>query len=104
MIGLLLRTFFWAFVALVALPSFVSTPAPEAAAEAPTLDRTEASIAALQLAGGLTSDLGEICHRQPMVCESGRALADATLARAREGLAIARGVVLDAAPSGTPQP
>lgn len=83
----------WGFLGLMILPSLV--PADEAgtiaAADAGTNAQT--SIHAARFAGAVAEDMGSLCTRQPALCESGRALADAALARAHQGLVIAAGFI-----------
>lgn len=53
----------------------------------------EATFHAARVAGGLASDLGQLCARNGAVCESGLALAQVAASRAREGLVIAADMI-----------
>ena len=89
MIRILLNMVFWGFLGLVALPSLVPSEARgsfDALAE-PAEPQTVYHVA--RLVGGMADDVGSLCTRQPSLCDSGRALADAALARAHQGLLIA---------------
>ena len=89
MIRFIIRASFWGFLALIALPSLVPyEPASTKAATADT-DMTGASLHALRLANGLRADVATLCERRPGVCDSGQALTETAMSRARQGLTIA---------------
>lgn len=96
MIRFVLNMVFWGFLGLVALPSLVPASAlpGETADTAPT--GLETTIHAARLAGGMATEIGSLCTRQPSMCDSGRVLADAVLARARQGLSIASDMIANA--------
>ncbi|MCR9120694.1 MAG: DUF5330 domain-containing protein [Phyllobacteriaceae bacterium] len=83
----------WGFLGLMALPSFFpAEPAAEPVAQLSDID-VDTPIHAARFAGAVAEDVGSVCTRQPALCESGRALADAALARAHQGLVIATGLI-----------
>ena len=95
MIRFAIKATVWGFLGLMALPSLVPADLPEAdtAAAASPMQTTAH---ARRLAGAMAEDVGSICSRQPALCESGRALADAAVARAHQGLIIASGLFASA--------
>ena len=93
MIRFAIRTGFWAFVALAALPSLLPGHAVPTGDRDESLAAMETTFHAARLAGGLANDLGQLCERNGAVCESGMVLAEAAAERAREGLAIAATMV-----------
>ncbi|MBO6637911.1 MAG: DUF5330 domain-containing protein [Roseitalea sp.] len=91
----------WGFLGLMALPSLVPADQMEAGVEQASVTGVETSINAARFAGAVADDVGSVCTRQPDLCASGRALADAALARAHQGLVIATGLI-EKAQSGEP--
>lgn len=92
MIRFAIKLTFWGFLGLMALPSLV--PAPETGAEASaSADMAETTVHAARFAGAMADEVGSVCSRQPALCDSGRALADAALARAHQGLVIASDLI-----------
>ena len=97
MIRFAIKATVWGFLGLMALPSLVPADRPEAeAAAAPAAGSMETSVHAARLAGAVAEEVGSVCSRQPALCESGRALADAAVARAHQGLIIASGLIASA--------
>lgn len=83
----------WGFLGLMILPSLVPAEQAGTTAAADTEIGAQTSIHAARFAGAVAEDMGSVCMRQPALCESGRALANAALARAHQGLVIAAGFI-----------
>ena len=94
-IRFLFKTAFWGFAALLILPSVA--PQDATAPAVTDVSKLDASTSddVLAFAGGVAMDLGTICLRQPELCETGRALANAAIVRARQGLEIAGDLIVD---------
>ena len=95
MIRFAIKATVWGFLGLMALPSLVPADLPEAGTAA-AASPMQTTAHARRLAGAMAEDVGSICSRQPALCESGRALADAAIARAHQGLIIASGLFASA--------
>lgn len=101
MIRIAIKATVWGFLGLMALPSLVPADRSEIGAKAaPTTTPTETTVHAARFAGAMASEVGSACSRQPALCESGRALADAAVARAHQGLMIASDLVAKARAPG----
>ena len=97
MIRFAIKATVWGFLGLMALPSLMPADLPEAdTAAAAVASPMQTTAHARRLAGAMAEDVGSICSRQPALCESGRALADAAIARAHQGLIIASGLFASA--------
>lgn len=94
MIRFAIKMTFWGFLGLIALPSLVPGETPATETSRPeTGANLETTVHAARVAGAVAQEVGSICSRQPALCESGRALADAAIARAQEGLVVASGLI-----------
>lgn len=112
--GFIIKSAFWLFVALAALPSFApgdvreataiqidpiitATAAPDAAGAA-AVSATGASGAPdatwMGFVSGLVFDVATLCVRQPGVCEQGSQLVEGALVRAEHGLRIAHAMII----------
>lgn len=96
MIRLAFNLLFLGFLALLVLPSLVPADHDPDVSITSQPAQMDVPTDIARLAGGIATELGSLCLRQPTICESGAALAASTLARARHGWEIASGMLAPA--------
>jgi len=86
---LLLKLIVLGFIGLAILPAFAPEQYRQASGDAADDPETPSAFQFMAVISQAATDLGNICTRQPGMCESGSALIGHAASRAREGLEIA---------------